>query len=52
MFKGFGRLLDLIADVNIECHERCRDHRQAWSTLVETACLGRSPPLYTSRYVC
>ena len=50
--KVFGHLLDIVANVNIECHERCRDHRQAWSTLVETARLGRSPSLYGSRYVC
>lgn len=25
--KVSGRFLDIVADVNIECHERCRDHR-------------------------
>lgn len=24
-----------------ERHERCRDHRQAWSPQLETACLGK-----------
>ena len=41
MMEGSGRLLDYVADVNAECHERCRNHRQAWSTLFETARLGR-----------
>ena len=31
----------LFANVNVERHERCRNHRQAWPTLFETARLGR-----------
>ena len=31
----------LLAEVNAERHECCRNHRQAWSTFFETARLGR-----------
>lgn len=41
MFDGSGRLLHCVADMNAERHERCRNHRQARSTLFETARLGR-----------
>ena len=47
----FSRLLGLVADVNAERHERCRDYRQAWSTLIETARLGMSFSIYSSRCV-
>ena len=30
------------ADLTLECHECCRDHRQAWLTQSASTCLGRS----------
>ena len=46
------RLPGLVADVDAERHERCRDHRQAWSTLIETARLGKSCTIHRSGCVC